>query len=63
MAMGPAASHGTGRCGRKMSYFTEVQVNGNLITAAAYTAQLGVKAGELFQIRLGKRQIKTGATG
>ena len=58
MHIGPSATHGTGRRGRRLSYFTKVQFNGNLMIGAAYVAQLGVKPGDQFQIRLGKQQIK-----
>jgi hypothetical protein len=56
LQLGRAASQG--RRGRKLSYFTKVQFNGNLMVGAAYIAQLGVKPGDLFEIRLGKQQIR-----
>ena len=58
MQLGRAASQGTGRRGRKLSYLTKVQFNGNLMVGAAYIAQLGVKPGDQFEIRLGKQQIR-----
>lgn len=58
MQIGRAAGQGTGRRGRKPSYFTKVQFNGNLMVGAAYIAQLGVKPGDQFEIRLSKQQIK-----
>lgn len=56
MQLGRAS--GQGRRGRKLSYFTKVQFNGNLMVGSAYIAQLGVKPGDLFEIRLGKQQIR-----
>jgi hypothetical protein len=58
MHIGRVAGQGTGRRGRKLSYFTKVQFNGNLMVGAAYIAQLGVKPGDQFEIRLGKQQIR-----
>ena len=46
------------RRGRKLSYHTKVQFNGNLMVGSAYTAQLGFQPGDVFEIRLGKRQIR-----
>jgi hypothetical protein len=46
-----------GQAGRKLSYFTKVQFNGNLMVGSAYTAQLGLQPGDQFEIRLGRRQI------
>ena len=50
---------GRGRAqpGRKLSYFTKVQFNGNLMVGSAYTAQLGLKPGDQFEIKLGRGQI------
>lgn len=58
MKLGRAVGQGSGRRGRKLSYFTKVQFNGNLMLGAAYIAQLGVKPGDQFEIRLGKQQIR-----
>jgi hypothetical protein len=46
-----------GQPGRKLSYFTKVQFNGNLMVGSAYTAQLGLCPGDQFEIKLGRRQI------
>ena len=54
--LGPARGDGTP--GRKLSYVTHVLFNGNLLIGKAYTAQLGLKPGDAFQIQLGRRQIK-----
>jgi bifunctional DNA-binding transcriptional regulator/antitoxin component of YhaV-PrlF toxin-antitoxin module len=48
---------GSGRPGRKLSFETKVQFNGNLLVGKAYTAQLGLQPGDEFQIKLGRKQI------
>jgi hypothetical protein len=47
-----------GKGGRKLSFFTKVQFNGNLMVGKAYTAQLGLEPGDEFEIKLGRKQIK-----
>ena len=54
--LGPARGDGTP--GRKLSYVTHVLFNGNLLVGKAYTALLGLKPGDPFQIQLGRRQIR-----
>jgi hypothetical protein len=49
---------GGGRSGRKLSYVTKVQFNGNLLVGKAYTAQLGLEPGDEFEIKLGRKQIR-----
>jgi len=49
---------GRGKGGRKLSYETKVQFNGNLLVGKAYTAQLGLQPGDEFEIKLGRKQIK-----
>ncbi|MFO8236937.1 MAG: AbrB family transcriptional regulator [Prochlorococcaceae cyanobacterium] len=49
---------GRGKGGRKLSYETKVQFNGNLLVGKAYTAQLGLEPGDEFEIKLGRKQIK-----
>ena len=49
---------GRGKAGRKLSYGTKVQFNGNLLIGKAYTAQLGLAPGDEFEIKLGRKQIK-----
>jgi hypothetical protein len=49
---------GRGKGGRKLSYETKVQFNGNLLVGKAYTAQLGLQPGDEFEIKLGKKQIR-----
>jgi hypothetical protein len=47
-----------GKGGRKLSYSTRIQFNGNLMVGKAYTAQLGLQPGDEFEIKLGRKQIK-----
>jgi hypothetical protein len=47
-----------GRPGRKLSYTTKVQFNGNLMVGKAYTALLGLEPGDEFEIKLGRKQIR-----
>jgi hypothetical protein len=49
---------GRGKAGRKLSYGTKVQFNGNLLIGKAYTARLGLEPGDEFEIKLGRKQIK-----
>ena len=53
-----SAGRGTGKGGRKLSYTTRIQFNGNLMLGKAYTAVLDLKPGDEFEIKLGKKQIK-----
>ena len=48
----------SGKRGRSLSYVATVQGNGNLLVGNAYTAQLGLKPGDVFEIKLGKKQIR-----
>ena len=56
--LGDTATSGIGKGGRKLSYIATVQGNGNLLIGKAYTAILELKAGDEFEIKLGKKQIK-----
>lgn len=56
MALGRGGKGG-GQPGRKLSYATKVQFNGNLMVGRAYTEQLGLQPGDRFEIRLGRQQI------
>ena len=47
-----------GKGGRKLSYVATVQGNGNLLIGKAYTALLDLKAGDEFEIKLGRKQIR-----
>jgi hypothetical protein len=50
-------SHGA-KPGRKLSFNTKVQFNGNLMVGRAYTALLELRPGDVFEIKLGRRQIR-----
>ena len=56
--LGDSGSAGIGKGGRKLSYIATVQGNGNLLIGKAYTALLDLKAGDEFEIKLGKKQIR-----
>ena len=47
-----------GKAGRKLSFNTKVQFNGNLMVGKAYTALLDLKPGDEFQIKLGRKGIR-----
>jgi hypothetical protein len=47
-----------GKAGRKLSFATKVQFNGNLMVGKAYTAMLDLKPGDEFEIKLGRKQIR-----
>ena len=57
-SLGETGATGRGPGGRKLSYVAKVQFNGNLLVGNAYTAQLGLKPGDEFEIKLGKKQIR-----
>ena len=59
--LGPARGDGTP--GRKLSYMTHVLFNGNLLVGKAYTTQLGLQPGDVFEIKLGRRQIRLVPSG
>jgi len=44
--------------GRKLSYSTKIQFNGNLMVGKAYTAMLDLKPGDEFEIKLGRKMIR-----
>ena len=48
---------GSGKRGRDLSFQAKVQFNGNLMVGKAYTAQLGFRPGDEFEIKLGRKQI------
>jgi len=58
VSLGNGHAAGVGRGGRKLSYITKVQFNGNLLVGKAYTAQLGLEPGDEFEIKLGRKQIR-----
>ena len=47
-----------GKGGRKLSFTTKVQFNGNLMVGKAYTAMLDLKPGDDFEIKLGRKSIR-----
>ena len=53
-----STGRGTGRGGRKLSYTTKIQFNGNLMVGKAYTALLDLQPGDEFEIKLGRKQVK-----
>jgi len=53
-----SAGRGTGKAGRRLSYTTKIQFNGNLLVGKAYTAILDLKPGDEFKIKLGRKQIQ-----
>lgn len=52
-----STSNSNGRGGRSASYRISVQSNSNLLIGSAYTKQMGLKAGDEFEITLGKKHI------
>ena len=54
----PARGKGSGKRGRDLSFQAKVQFNGNLMVGKAYTAQLGFRPGDEFEIKLGRKQIR-----
>ena len=58
MHFGTGSNGGKGKPGRSLSYATKIQFNGNLMVGKAYTAQLGLKPGDAFEIKLGPKQIQ-----
>jgi hypothetical protein len=58
LGTGDGKGSGRGRPGRQLSYATKVQFNGNLMVGKAYTALLGLKPGDEFEIKLGRRQVR-----
>jgi hypothetical protein len=58
VSLGEGGGKGRGKGGRKLSYTTKVQFNGNLLVGKAYTAMLDLQPGDEFEIKLGKKQIR-----
>ena len=56
--LGDSGDANIGKGGRKLSYIATVQGNGNLLIGKAYTALLDLKAGDEFEIKLGRKQIR-----
>ena len=57
VALGSGASADASRPGRKLSFTTKVQFNGNLLVGSAYGAIIGLKPGDEFEIKLGRNKI------
>lgn len=53
-----SAQNGNGRGGRSASYRITVQSNGNLLIGSTYTKQMGLRAGDEFEITLGRKHIR-----
>jgi hypothetical protein len=49
---------GGSKAGRKLSYKAKVMFNGNLMVGKAYTQLLGLKHGDEFTIKLGRKAIQ-----
>jgi hypothetical protein len=58
ISLGMNGRSGKGQAGRSLSYIAKVQGNGNLLVGMAYTGLLGLKPGDEFEIKLGKKQIR-----
>jgi hypothetical protein len=58
LSLGEGGGKGGGTPGRKLSYVATVQGNGNLLVGKAYTAMLGLKPGDEFEIKLGRKQVR-----
>jgi len=58
VSLGEGGGKGSGTPGRKLSYVATVQGNGNLLVGKAYTAMLGLKPGDEFEIKLGRKQVR-----
>lgn len=53
-----SAGRSTCKGGRKLSFTTKIQFNGNLLVGKAHTAMLDLKPSDEFGIKLGRKQIK-----
>jgi hypothetical protein len=58
VSLGAGGSKVGGTPGRKLSYVATVQGNGNLLVGKAYTALLGIRPGDEFEIKLGRKQVR-----
>jgi hypothetical protein len=58
VSLGVVGGKSSGKAGRKLSYVATVQGNGNLLVGKAYTAMLGLKPGDEFEIKLGRKQVR-----
>ncbi len=51
-------TEGKGKGGRNKSYRIAVQKNGNILVGSAYTELMGLKTGDEFEIKVGRKQIQ-----
>jgi hypothetical protein len=58
VSLGEGGGNSSGKPGRKLSYVATVQGNGNLLVGKAYTAMLGLRPGDEFEIKLGRKQVR-----
>ena len=58
VSLGEGGSRSDKGPGRQLSYATKVLFNGNLLVGKAYTAMLGLKPGDEFEIKLGRKQVR-----
>lgn len=49
------------RAGRRLSYKTKIQGNGNLLIGSAYMKECGFEPGQEFEIKLGRNSVKVTA--
>jgi hypothetical protein len=63
MSLGAGSAGGRGKPGRDLTYMAKVHFNGNLMIGKAYTDQLGLKPGDEFEIKLGRKQITLAPIG
>lgn len=47
----------TKKAGRKLSYKTKVQFNGNLMVGSAYLSEMGFKPGDGFEIKVNRNSV------
>lgn len=52
-----------GKPGRKPGFVATVQGNGNLLIGKVYTEKLGLRPGDQFEIKLGRKAIKLAPVG
>jgi hypothetical protein len=57
VTLGEGASSDVSKPGRKLSFTTKVQFNGNLLVGSAYGAIIGLQPGDEFEIKLGRNKI------
>ena len=58
MSFGGAETRRTNATGRKLRYTSKIHFNGNLLIGKAYTAMLGLKPGDEFDIKLERKGIR-----